>query len=143
MRFALPIGFGGSKSKTRVAAFSIPDPFAVIPVRPPNVQTLTGKDGLVQLRLQIEPKGLGKKIARWLRYDYARVVELDEHGACFYRLVDGRTTLGAIATKMAGRFSTQRREMEAMVVLFTKNLMASSFLALVVPEDARTRHNDG
>jgi hypothetical protein len=115
----------------------IRDPFAVIPVQPDNVDQRRDSSGMIHLRLRIEPEGLAKKVAEWLRYDYARKIELDEYGTFFYSHVDGQTTLDAIAERLAEKLGVERPEAEEAVILFTKKLMTMNMLALKVPESAQ------
>ena len=114
----------------------ISDPFAVIPVQPENVDQRTDSHGMIHLRLRHEPRGFAKTVARWLRYDYARKIELDEHGSFYYQYVDGRTPLDVIVERMAEHLEVERKEAEEAVVLFTKKLMTMNMIALKVPESA-------
>jgi len=115
----------------------IRDPFAVIPVQPENVDQQRDSSGMIHLRLRMEPQGFAKKVAKWLRYDYARKIELDENGTFYYSHVDGETTLDIIADRLAKKLNVERREAEEAVILFTKKLMTMNMLALKVPASAQ------
>ena len=117
----------------------IGNPFAAIPVQPENVDLRRDSQGMVHLRLRIEPQGFAKKMAEWLRYDYARKIELDEYGSFYYSQVDGVTPLDHIINSMAEKLGTGRDEAEEAVVLFTKKLMTMNLLALMVPESAQVK----
>jgi hypothetical protein len=106
---------------------------AVIPFRPDEVEVREDSQGLLHLRVTIEPKGFAKRVAGWLRYDYARKYELDEFGTYFYRQVDGQTKLKTIIERMARHFAKPYPETEYAVVLFTKTLMLKNMLALRTP----------
>lgn len=45
------------------------DPLAAIPIKPDNVEVRMDSRGMMHLRLTVEPKGLGKILADWVRYD--------------------------------------------------------------------------
>ena len=113
------------------------DPFAVIPVQPDNVDQRRDSRGMIHLRQRIEPEGFAKKVADFLRYDYARKIELDENGTFYYSLVDGETPLSVFVDKMAEKLEVERKQAEEAVVLFTKKLMTMNMIALKVPESAQ------
>jgi len=115
----------------------ISDPFAVIPVQPDNVDQRRDSSGMIHLRLRIEPQGFAKMVARWLRYDYARKIELDANGTFYYGHVDGETTLAMIVDKTIEKLGVERKQAEEAVILFTKKLMMMNMLALKVPESAQ------
>jgi len=115
----------------------IRDPFAVIPIQPENVDQRRDSSGMIHLRLRIEPQGFAKKVAVWLRYDYARKIELDENGTFYYSHVDGETTLNIIVDRLAEKLGVERRDAEEAVILFTKKLMTMNMLALKVPATAQ------
>jgi len=129
---------GSRKAEQPAQRPEIRDPFAVIPVQPENVDQQRDSHGMIHLRLRIEPQGLAKTIAKLLRYDYARKIELDEYGTLYYSQVDGRTTLDAIVNAMAKKLGVERKEAEEAVVLFTKKLMTMNMIALKVPGSAQT-----
>ncbi len=112
------------------------DPLAVIPVRPEAVETREDSRGMLHLRLNQAPEhtGLGAKVAKWLKYDYSRKLELDEYGTFYYAQIDGKTTLDIIIDRMAKRLNVDRKKAEEAVVLFTKKLMMMNMLALKVPD---------
>lgn len=113
------------------------DPLAVIPTQPENVDQRRDSNGMIHLRLRIEPQGFAKKIAELLRYDYARKIELDEYGTFYYSQIDGETTLDQIIEKMRTRLNTDRKQAEEAVVLYTKKLMTMNMIALKVQESAQ------
>jgi len=115
----------------------ITDPFAVIPVQPDTVERKQDSQGNIHLRLSVQPKGMVKKVADWLGYDYTKKIQLDEYGTAYYSQVDGQTTLDTIINHMTDKLGTSRDDTEGMVVLYTKKLMTMNMLALIVPENAR------
>ena len=116
---------------------AIADPFAVIPVQPDNVDQRRDTSGKIHLRLRVEPKGFTKKVADFLRYDYARKIELDENGTFYYGFVNGETPLSVMVEKMAEKLGVERAKAEEAVILFTKKLMTMNMIALKVPESAQ------
>lgn len=112
----------------------IRDPLAVIPLRPDNVKMKRDSRGMVHLRLYPELKGLRKKVADLMAYDYTRKVELDEYGTLFYGMVDGDNKLKDIVECMISDSEKDRKEVEEGVILFTKKLMTMDMLVLKVPE---------
>ena len=112
-----------------------PDPFTAIPQQPENVDQRRDSQGMIHLRLRIEPQGFAKKIADWLHYDYAQKLELDEYGTFYYSRVDGNATLHDIVEDMAREYADwNRKQVEEAVILFTKKLMTMNMLALRVPQ---------
>ena len=106
---------------------------AVVPVRPENVETREDSQGMLHLRVKLEPHGLVGRVAKWMRYDYSRTYELDEFGTYFYRQVDGKTSLKTIIRRMVKQFDKPYKEVEYAVVLFTKTLMMKNMLVLEMP----------
>jgi len=117
----------------------IADPFAVIPVQPDDVDQRRDSSGMIHLRRRVEPKGFTKKVADFLRYDYARKIELDENGTFYYSQVDGETPLSVFVDKLAEKLDVERKQAEEAVILFTKKLMTMNMIALKVPESAQQR----
>jgi hypothetical protein len=113
------------------------DPLAVVPLAPDNVEQKRDSRGLIHLRLNIPLRGLRKRLAAWLGYNYTRTLELDEVGTLFYERVDGKRTLRDIAGEMAGKCGRDREEMTKQVVLFTKALMTRNLILLRVPGRSR------
>ena len=113
----------------------IVDPFAVVPVTPANVQARRDNQGMIHLQLQVEMKGLRKKVADRLGYDYSRKLELDEYGSLYFSLVNGATPLKTIVDQMIARTGKSRQEVEQAVILFTKKLMTMNMIVLKVPAD--------
>ena len=126
--------------RTRRPAPPIPiirDPFGVIPRVPPNVALKHDSRGMIHLRLALPLRGLKKRVADWLGYDYSRKLELDEYGTLYYSLVDGARPLDAIIDGMAVRLGQERQALESRVMLFTRKLMTMNMIQLEVPMAAR------
>ena len=115
----------------------IADPFAVIPIQPNDVAARRDSRGHIHLRRVPRLDGLRRRVAGWLRYDYSRKLELDEHGTQYYGLVDGINTLRVIADYMTAASGRDRKTVEEGVIVFTKKLMIMDMLALKIPEAAR------
>ena len=111
--------------------------FAVVPVTPEPVEVRRDSQGHIHLRVLTAPKGLAGHIAGWFHFSYHRTLELDDHGTFYYSQVDGQTPLSTIIDRMAAHLGVPRGEAEALVVLFTKKLMVSNMLALLVPEESQ------
>lgn len=120
----------------------IRNPFAVIPVKPADVEIKRDSHGNIHLRLSTKPQGLTGKVADWLRYDYSRRLELDENGTLYYSCVDGETTLDTITNHIAEKLQISRHDAEESVIVFTKKLMTLNLLALIVPEDLMARRSN-
>jgi len=123
------------RHKPAPAAKSQTDPLAAIPLKPANVELRQDSRGCFHLRLTPPLKPLQRKVATWLRYDYTRKLELDEHGTLYYQLADGQRTLSAIVDEFAKKLGKDRREVVPMIVTFTKMLMIRNMLALKVTHD--------
>jgi len=119
--------------KNRSAAPIIVDPFAVIPLRPTNVELKHTQAGCLSLRLQPQLNRVHAKVSRWLGHDYSRKIELDEWGTLFYAMVDGTHTLREIADRLAAQSQRDLQDVERGVILFTKKLMTLEMLQLKVP----------
>ncbi len=117
----------------------ITDPFAVIPLKPGNVEQKRDSRGRLHLRLHAPVGGVRRWLATRIGYDYTRKVELDENGTLYYSLVDGVHTLREIVDALAARTGTAPTEMEQWVVLFTKKLMTMNLVLLQVPPEAQLR----
>ena len=110
----------------------IRDPFAVVPLRSDTVEMRHDSAGCAHLRMRQEPKGLRKKVADMLGYDYTRKVQLDEYGTVFMGMVDGRNRLHDIVDRMVADSGKDRKEVEEGVVVFTKKLMTMDMIVLKV-----------
>ncbi len=117
----------------------IQDPFAVVPLKPDNVDLKHDSRGRVHLRLNLPLRGVRKWLSRHLGYDYTRKVELDENGTLYYTLADGAHTLREIVDALADRAGTPAADMEKWGVLFTKKLMIENLIVLKVPPEAQLR----
>jgi hypothetical protein len=115
----------------------IADPFAVIPIQPEDVVVRRDSQGNIHLRRLPKIDGMRRRVAEWLRYDYSRKIELDEHGTVYYSLVDGAHTLRMIVDRMVSKSGRDRKTVEEGVIIFTKKLMTMNMLALKVPESAQ------
>ena len=121
--------------KHKPAAPVIVDPFAVIPLRPGDVEVKRDQAGHLNLRRQPALNGFHAKVTGWLGHDYSSKIELDEWGTLFYGMVDGTHTLRAIADRLAAQSQRDRKEVEQGVILFTKKLMTLDMLQLKVPAE--------
>jgi len=121
---------------------AIGDPFAVVPVKPEDVELKRDSHGMIHLRLTAKPDGLTGKLVDWLRYDYTRKLELDETGTLYYSCVDGHTTLDTITNRIAEKLEISRQDAERNVIQFTKNLMMRNLLSLMVPEELVARRSN-
>ncbi|MBI2437632.1 MAG: PqqD family protein [Lentisphaerae bacterium] len=110
----------------------IRDPLAVIPLTPENVEQKRSSAGTIHLRARVPLKGLRKRVADWLGYEYTKTVALDELGSAFYEQVDGQRSLREIAEAMLKASGRGPRELEEHIVLFTRLLMARNMLVLKV-----------
>ncbi len=113
----------------------VQDPLDVIPVVPLNVETKKNENGLLHLRAHIPLKKWQKKIADFLRYDYTKVLQLDEMGTAFYERVDGIRSIRQIAREMALIFKADVSSMEDAAIKFTKMLMERSMLVLKLEKE--------
>ena len=128
--------FGNRKKATTPPPekrYAIGDPFAVIPVKPENVEVKEDSRGMIHLRLWDKPKGLTGKVVDWLRYDYSRKLELDETARCITvaSMDTPRWMPSPSASPRSSRIS--RKDAEQAVILFTKKLMTMDFSALIIP----------
>jgi hypothetical protein len=111
------------------------DPFLAVPLKPENIEMKKDSAGRLHLRLRLELKGLKKRIASWMGYDYSRKVSLDEYGTLYYSLVDGVRSLEAIVEQMTPALKKSRKEVEEKVVIFTKQLMTRNMILLKVVKE--------
>ncbi|MEI6084779.1 MAG: hypothetical protein WCS70_10800 [Verrucomicrobiota bacterium] len=123
------------RKKPPVPRLIIPDPFAVIPLRPAEVELKHDSAGHIHLRRQPELKGFHAKWANWLGHDYSRKLELDDWGTLFYGMVNGTHTLRDIADRVAAQSQRDRKDVEQGVILFTKKLLTLEMLQLKVPAE--------
>jgi hypothetical protein len=110
------------------------DPLAAVPVIPPTVTAQTGADGRLRLWREVPPRtALGRLLARRLHWVRRRGVELDERGTRFWREIDGRRSLHAIARRLHVGLRTPYEESERAVIEFTRQLMLRGLVALRLP----------
>jgi hypothetical protein len=120
-------------------AVRIADPFAVVPLRPDNVELRRDSRNMIHLRINAKIAGVRLWFAKHLGYDYNRRVELDDNGTLYYSLVDGGHTLRDIVGTLAEKTGTPSADMEQWVILFTKKLMTMNLVVLKVPPEAQLR----
>ncbi len=113
---------------------AIRDPFAVVPLIADRVDMRFDSAGHAHLRLRPALGGLRGKVAAWLRYDYARKVQLDDCGTLFMGMVDGRNRLRDIVERMAADSGKDRKDVEEGVIVFTRKLMTMNMLVLRVED---------
>ncbi|MBI2441024.1 MAG: hypothetical protein HYV35_06590 [Lentisphaerae bacterium] len=111
------------------------DPLAAIPLTPANVEQKRDSQGLIHLRARLPLKGLRKRVADFLGYEYAKTVALDTLGSRYYEQVDGQRSLRAIVAAMLPESGRSPGQLEEHIVLFTKALMAKNLLVLKVAAD--------
>jgi hypothetical protein len=125
------------RKKPPATRAAIADPFGVIPLQPEDVAVRRDSQGHIHLRRFPPLSRLQQRVATWLRYDYSRKIELDEHGTLYYGLVNGSHTLRTIVDQMTAASGRDRKIVEEGVIVFTKKLMTMNMLALKVPETAQ------
>ena len=108
------------------------DPLAAIPLIPGDIEMKRDSRGRLHLRIARPLRGLHKKVAAWLKYDYSRKLELDAEGTCYFDSADGARTLREIAARIAAQLGRDRRAMEDGVIEFTKILMRKNLIALKI-----------
>ncbi len=113
------------------------DPLAAVPLVPGTLDRAVDGRGLLHLRLRPQLRGMRKRVADLLGYDYSRRLELDACGTLYYQLIDGRRSLRDIAGEMAERGHGTPEQMETRVALFTKELMTRNMVWLKVETDAK------
>ena len=126
--------FGRRRKNSGKAGLLTRDPFDVVPFRPENVEIRHDSAGNAHLRMWPELKGLRKKIADVLGYDYSRKVQLDGYGTMYFKMADGANRLRDIADRMAADSGRDRKEVDEGVILFTKKLMTMNMIALRVAD---------
>ena len=114
------------------------NPLDVVPDTEPGVEARPDSTDCLHLRRRFEPTGrLYPRVARLLRHRHEVRVALDEQGTLFWRLMDGRRTLRAIAAEMASTLDgADEEQARQAVITFVKLLMARHLVYLKVPMPA-------
>ena len=100
------------------------DPMDAVPAVADDLEILTDKDGLIQIRREVKKKRkVGKFFAEKLGFRRYLRVNFDERGSFFLRQIDGERPLRDIEKNMRKEFSLKPEESKKAVLLFTKNLM--------------------
>lgn len=84
-------------------------------------------------RVLVVPRGKEGKFMGHFPIPPARII-LDELGSAVIDLIDGKRSVGAVATLFSEKFGVQSREGEAGVVSFLNMLMTRGVLAISFPE---------
>jgi hypothetical protein len=124
--------FFAKKPQVRIA-----DPFAVIPLKPDNVELRRDSRSFIHLRIRPELRGVRKWLNRRLKFDFDRRVELDEAGTRYYERVDGTHSLRDIVASLAELKKVEPAEMQRYVIAFTRTLMTMNLVVLKVPPEAQ------
>lgn len=107
------------------------DPFAALPVVAPMVRTKEDGRGGLQLKQSIPPgRGLRGWLARNFGMHRARRVDLDEHGAAYWQLIDGHRNLREIESALRARFGLNEQASKDAVIVFTKMLLRRGLILL-------------
>ncbi len=110
------------------------DPFRAIPQAARNVEACATAAGGLQLRRRIIS---ASRIVRYLesRLGWRRDarVNLDEHGAYFWHLIDGQRNLRAIAKCVRNHWGIYDEESRRATLHFTRDLMARGLIQLEIP----------
>ncbi len=130
---------GFFRKQKNAGAPIITDPFAVIPVKPEDVEMRKDSRGHIHLRRRPQLKGVQRFLAEALNYDYSKTVELDEHGSLYFSLADGNHDLKTIVDRMMAASNKSRKDVEEGVIIFTKKLMTMNMILLKVPESAQLK----
>ena len=124
-----------NRRKTREAGARLPagDPLAAVPRVAEGVEARPDARDRVQLRKRWRPAtGVRGFLARVLKYEHTSRLDLDEMGSDYWRLVDGRRTLAAIAARLAERRGLGEDECRKAALRFTRSLMLRHFVDLEV-----------
>ena len=113
---------------------SASDPLSAIPVAASgtSLEVLPGGGGLLRRRTS-DAVGVGAWFARAFGFERQRSYELDELGACFWTLIDGRRRLSEIQAALCRRHALTPEQARHAIVEFTAVLMRRNLLGLRVP----------
>lgn len=115
------------------------DPLDAVPLLSPGVQAKADQRGGLQLYLEQAPRaGLEGWVSRVLRLRRPVRVNLDAHGAAYWRLVDGERDLHAITRRLASELSLSPEIARQAVIVFTRDLMLRGLLHLRLQPQAVT-----
>jgi hypothetical protein len=118
------------------------DPFLAIPHICEGVEVHTGSKSGYKLKKALKPEpGVADLLARWFKFKRDVRVDLDQHGTAFWKLVDGKRSLGEIEAILRKDMGMEELESKRAVILFTKGLMLRHLLALQMMDDSKRAAN--
>lgn len=92
------------------------------PVRNPLLQWERGDDDEIRLLIPRRKDLLGRALCRAFHAPDHKEIILDEVGADIWEFCDGKHSVGAIVSAMAGKYKMTRRECETSVGTYLKML---------------------
>ncbi|WP_175577076.1 PqqD family protein [Desulfovibrio sp. DV] len=99
---------------------------ALAPVPSRDVEQSSTADGLVRLSVPVSVRpalaGLAKRFGAWDGRVLRKTVELDAVGTFVWQHIDGRATVGEIATALAARYGLDANEARLAVAEFLRQL---------------------
>lgn len=129
------------RQKEKAAKKALPeDPLKVVPKVAPDVEVRAAEDGSFHLRHRIPPEGeFGKLVRRILPWKRDKLVNLDERGTAYWKLVNGKRTLEEIADSLTIKWKLDEVECRRAVVVYTRSLMIRNLIVLEVKKPRKGR----
>jgi hypothetical protein len=98
-----------------------------------GVRVVRDADGVVTLYVPFRASPLVEKLCRWFKVPPSDAkFELDEIGTFVWDSCDGTVPIHGMVERLATRYKLSRKEAEASLTIFLRNLVRRGLIAIVV-----------
>ena len=106
-------------------------------LRNSGVRVVRDADGVATLYVPFRASGVVDTLCRWLRVPPSEAkFELDEVGTFVWDLCDGANPIREMVEQLSARYKLSRKEAEASLTIFLRNLVRRGLVLIVVPKEA-------
>ena len=100
------------------------------------VRVVRNADGVATLYVPFRASPLVERLCRWFKVPPSDAkFELDEVGTFVWDLCDGALPIREMVERVAARYKLSRKEAEASLTIFLRNLVRRGLIAIVVLKD--------
>ncbi len=106
------------------------------PLRNPGVRVERDIDGVATLYVPFRTAGLAATLCRWFKVPPSDAkFELDEVGTFVWDMCDGSLPVREMSDRLIDQYKLTRKEGEAALTIFLRNLVRRGLVLMVVPKE--------
>lgn len=105
-------------------------------MRNSGVRVVRDAEGVATLYVPFRASKLVETMCRWFRVPPSEArFELDEVGTFVWDMCDGTLPIREMVEQLSGRYKLSRKEAEASLTIFLRNLVRRGLILIVVPKE--------